>query len=178
MQAVWIYYITSLQLVLYNTFSEETLKYLFGMILNFFCTCLVIFLVWYLPKHKVLHNVTPQLIHLFLSFLSLANYIFLMVSTSFLHLVEHEPFSDFWVHSVESKLDPSLAVLSVLLMLRIQIHSPTITLIFYPCCISHFANRDRYEVLGGIVLALLILACGIFLKNMQLLVQPSVTKLI
>jgi hypothetical protein len=170
-----IYFITSLQLVNYKPFSKEMLKYLFGMILNF-CTCVCFFcgICQNIKFCTVLHHDSDMLF--FIIYLLSKLYTFSWLHASFLHLVEHEPFSDFWVHSVKGQLDPSLAVLSVLLMLKAKIHWPRY-LIFYPCCISHFLNTDNYEVLEGTVLALVILSCGIFLKNMELLVQPSVAKI-
>jgi hypothetical protein len=51
MQAVYIYYVISMKLVLYNTFLKEMLTYLFGMILNFCVPVWLFFYVWYLPTH-------------------------------------------------------------------------------------------------------------------------------
>lgn len=146
------------------------LKYLFGMTLNF-CVPVWFFFCGICPNIKFCtvphHN---SVIFFKIIYLLSKLYIFSWLHASFLHLAEHAPFSDFWVHSVKGQLGPSLAVLSVLLMLRTKIH-------FYLCCIFKFLNKYNYEVLGGTVLVLLILSCGIFLKNMELFVQPSVAKI-
>ena len=92
-------------------------------------------------------------------------YIFSWLHASFLHLVEHEPFSDFWVHSVEGQLDPSLAVLSTLLMLRTKIHCPRHHSYLLSVLYLSFSEYRQLWSPGGIVIALLILSCGIFLKK-------------
>lgn len=155
-----IYFFTSAQLKVYKSLLKEMSEYLFGIILKFFM---------YSPKHGVCkiphHELNTQ--HWFLHFCAVQTLQFLMAAPFFFSLDGMWCIS--WIlspsciqsaRSVTSGCSYGSCVSTVDVEASYSSTVPS----FSPslCWLCHFLNTISYEVLDGIVLALLILVCSGF----------------
>ena len=137
-------------------------------------------------QHRTLQSATPKIIckkknGLFSSFMYCTNSTFSQCHSFFFFSLATS-WTILWILSPSCRqLHLSLpvfcvALVLVLLMSKLLIYCP-LFLIFCLCWLCHFLSTLKYKVLDTIVLAFIILLCGIFLKKYDSTGQLSIGKI-